>query len=54
MFAHNNSDSNLEMEVPLLFPTFEKAKFFIFGAIWIKFESKHFHMFIIDKYDYNL
>ena len=28
-------------------PTFEKVK--SFGAILIKFESKHFHMFIINK-----
>ena len=33
-------------------PIFEKVKFFIFGATVIKFESKHFHVFTIGKYDY--
>ena len=56
MFANNNSDYNLEMEVlfypsPLPSPSmsFEKVKFLIFYAILIKFESKYFYMFIVNK-----
>ena len=34
--------------------TLEKVKFFIFGAILIEFELKHFHRFTIDEYDSDL
>ena len=57
MFTNNNSEWNLEMEVPFFppdpfFPTFEEVQLLIFGSILIKYESKHFHMLTINKYDY--
>ena len=26
-------------------PPLKNVKFFIYGAIWLKFETQHFHMF---------
>ena len=40
--TNNNSDYNFKMEVSLPPPP-PKVKFFINGAILLKFETKHFH-----------
>ena len=51
MYTNNNLEYNLEIGFP--FPSIphplKKVNLFIYGAILLKFEAQHFHMFINNK-----